>query len=146
MIQAYPTGFPPQSSPIVDKDGKINTQTGNPFFTALWARTGGGTGITNQAASSLTAEGTTQVDALALMADWNNITIVAAGAGAVLPEIAGGQSVLVQNSGANSLNVYPPDGAEIDALGADAPYVLAPGKMQIFWFFSSDAILSTQLG
>lgn len=133
---------------MVEKDGKINSQTGLNFFQALWNRTGGGTGIPNQINSGvLTAEGTTQSDALSLMADWNIVSVTPANSGVIIPALVGGQvPILVWNYGANSLNVYPPVGSAIDSLAVDAPYVLVTLKMQIFYFFAPESIFSQQLG
>ena len=145
MITLFPTNFPAQPIPLINKDGTM-TIPGTNFWKALWNRTGGGTGIFQQNTSALVATGTAQADALSLMADWNQITTTASGTGVVLPSLTGGQSCLVLNSGATSLNVYPPTDAQIDVLGANNPYSLATLKMQIYWFFSSTAIYSTQLG
>lgn len=144
MITLFQTFFPPPNTPVVKPDGTMSTQ-GMAFWRALWGRTGQLTGIPNTVGLALTAAGTTQADALALINDWNQLTIVAALSGAILPGLTGGQSVLVANEGANALSVYPPVGSAIDALGANAAYSLASTKLQLFSFFSATVILSLKL-
>ena len=53
-----------------------------------------------------------------------------------------GQSQTVFNGGANNLNVYPPPGVQIDALGENEPYVLAPGTRLSFETWSDGQIRS----
>lgn len=67
--------------------------------------------VLQPAATGLTAAGTTIADALQLSSVFNNVTTVAASTGVKLFEKASkvGYSVIVRNSGANSLNVFPPD-------------------------------------
>src|SRR4051812_23098742 len=108
------------------------TVPGTNFWKALWLRTGGGTGIPNQLGTSLTGAGTTQADALAMMADWNEITTTGAGSGVLLPTLTGGQACAVFNRGANTLKVYPPSLSQIDLLGANAAYSLPTVKAQVF--------------
>lgn len=145
MITLAQTNFPPQSTPVIDEHGNM-TIPGTNFWKALWLRTGGGTGIPNQLGTALTGAGTTQADALALMADWNEVTTAATNSGVLLPTLTGGQPCVVFNRGAHTLKVYPPSLAQIDALGANAAYSLASLKTQIFWFLSAAQIYSTQLG
>lgn len=145
MIQLFQTNFPPQTTPLVDSKGCM-TIPGMAFWRALWQRTGAGPGLVNQVALGLVASGSTQANALALTADWNLIGTTPNSSGVILPALTGGQSVLVVNGGVNPLNVYPPLTAQIDALGVNSTYALAASKMQVFNFFSSASILSTQLG
>jgi hypothetical protein len=81
--------------------------------------------IQGTVASGLTATGTTQANALALPADLNYFATVAAGTGAVLPAMNPGDSLNLYNKGANALLVYPPVGAVINGLGANAGYSVA---------------------
>jgi hypothetical protein len=83
------------------------------------------TAIQGTVANGLTAAGTTQANALALPADVNYFTTVGAGTGTVLPAMNPGDSVNIYNKGANALLVYPPPGAIINALGANAGYSVA---------------------
>jgi hypothetical protein len=72
--------------------------------------------IAATATATATAAGTTIADALDLTAAVNNITTVASGAGVQLPAAPIGTQILVRNSGANALLVYP-DGAGIKING-----------------------------
>lgn len=81
--------------------------------------------IQGTVANGLTALGTTQANALALGADINRFTTVAAGTGAVAPAMNGADNIQVFNGGANALLVYPPVGGTINGLGANAGYSVA---------------------
>jgi len=66
--------------------------------------------VSHSTATGLTAAGTTIADALALTAAFNQVGTVASGTGVKLPAAAPvGAEVIVQNLGANNLEVYPPD-------------------------------------
>ncbi len=84
--------------------------------------------------NTLTATGTVRTDALALTAQFNNVTTVAAGTGVRLPNrVLGEYIVRVRNGGANALNVYPYNGTDqINALGIGNPYSLAVGIVATF--------------
>jgi hypothetical protein len=63
---------------------------------------------TDTAATAITAAGTTLADATKLSARFNKVTTAAASSGVSLPAgSAAGELVVVQNSGANALSVYP---------------------------------------
>src|SRR3954470_16984159 len=64
-------------------------------------------------ATGLTAAGTTIADALALTAGVNVVSTAASGTGVKLPVAAIGAEVIVQNLGANDLEVYPPNASGI---------------------------------
>lgn len=77
-------------------------------------------------ATGLTAAGTTQGTAYESTSAKNSFTTVAAGAGTVLDsDAAPGDTQMIYNGGANALKVYPPSGAQINALGANQPMLLA---------------------
>ena len=142
--QAYPQNFTLAQQPLVDPKTGVVTQNGRIFLLALWNRTGGASGIeTNLSLSGpLTATGASQANALTLTNDWNNVATVAGGTGVIIGALKPLQDITVFNSGANPLNVYPPTGAAIDALGSNAPYVLAPGKLRLFQFWSTSQLRS----
>ena len=119
------------------------TTQGMSFLRALWNRTGAGTGISNAVGLALSGAGATQATATALTSDWNQITT---NGGVILPVLTGGQAVLVANEGGGNSNIYPPVGSQIDALGVNAPYVLATLKLQLYSYFSASQIYSLQLG
>lgn len=91
--------------------------------------------IVGRVANTLTATGSTQADALALPADINRFTTTASGTGARLPALAAngqpgvrpGDEIIVINSGANALAVYPPIGGTINALSANTALSVAAG-------------------
>jgi hypothetical protein len=77
------------------------------------------------AATSLTAAGTNQATALELTNGSNGVLTVSAGSGVVLSSQArAGDSQVVYNGGANALKVYPPVGAQINGLAANAAVTL----------------------
>lgn len=80
---------------------------------------------------ALTATGTNQATALALTQDWSVVSTVAAGTGVIMRSVQAGFELRIWNDGANALNIYPPLGAAIDALGTNNPYVLPINRSQI---------------
>lgn len=93
------------------------------------------------ASSGLTATGTTQPGALGLVQNFNEVTTVAAGSGVRLPagttQSVTGLEVTVWNAGANTLNVYPPTSAQINALGLNLPDTIAAGACKTYVGLSS---------
>lgn len=81
--------------------------------------------IQGTVANALTAAGSSQATAVALGADQNRFTTVAASTGAILPAMNPGDEMTVINAGANALSLYPPVGAQINALGNNAAYSIA---------------------
>jgi hypothetical protein len=81
--------------------------------------------IQGTVASSLTATGTTQANALPLGADCCNFTTVGAGTGCILPAMNPGDDITVFNGGANALLIYPPVGGQIKGLGTNVGYSVA---------------------
>ena len=104
------------------------------------------TGVPNQVDTGLAAKGATQTTALELALDWNEVLTTPVGDGVRLIAMQPGQAQTVFNGGANTLKVYPPSGAKIDALATDAAYSLAAGKTQIYCCYSTTQIRSVQLG
>jgi hypothetical protein len=135
--------MPTAAMPIVDQAG-LPSQPWWRFFYGLYTRSAAT--IPYLVGSALTASGTTQADALALSAEWNEITSTPAGSGVALNSFGSGFESTVFNVGANALKVYPPIGCSIDALGANAAYSLASGKSQVFYQLSATQFRSLQLG
>mgnify|MGYP001559350755 CR=1 FL=1 len=76
-------------------------------------------------ATGLTATGTDETNAYEVTFAKNAFSTVAAGTGAILDsDAAPGDSQMIYNGGANGLSVYPPSGAQINALGANEPMLL----------------------
>lgn len=95
---------------------------------------------------NIAAAGATQGTATLLETEWSVVTTTPANSGVVLHEFGPGVPSTVVNLGVNSLKVYPFDGAQIDALGVNAPYPLAAGKTQVFNQVANLQFQSTQLG
>lgn len=102
------------------------------------------TGATVQ--TGLAATGTTQGDALGLTRGWSEVTTTPVNSGVVIPALGIGLASTVFNEGANALKIYPPVGGQIDALGVNAPYLLATTKMQSLFQLTATQWRSTQLG
>jgi hypothetical protein len=84
-----------------------------------------------------------QPSATQLAAAINRVTTVAAGNDSVkLPVSQGnvGLTVMVINAGANSLNVFPSAGDQIDALGVNAAKAVASGKTCDFVYTAAGQI------
>lgn len=82
---------------------------------------------------AVTALGGGQGGAYQITQEMTNVTSVpVAGDGVKLPSSVVGFSMIVKNNGANNLDVYPPVGSSIDALGPNSPIVLAPDSFARF--------------
>lgn len=95
--------------------------------------------ISGDAASGLTATGSTQGTALPLTADNNAFAIVAASTGAILINGAPGDECFVYNGGANALTVYPPVGGTINNLAANTGFSVATTKAAAFVQIAANA-------
>jgi hypothetical protein len=122
----------------------INTLTNTTASTS--ATTGslvvaGGTGIAGNLytggyhiqsiSATLTAAGNTQGTALQLVRQINDVTVVTAGTnfGVRLPVAVAGMRIIVRNSSAVNLSVYPNTGAQIQTLGTNVAMVLVAATM-----------------
>lgn len=105
---------------------------------------GGVLGFTVQ--NGVEATGNSQATALQMTTEWIEVTMTPAGSGVMLQPFGPGVPSSVFNRGANPLKVYPPVGAQIDALGVNQPYVLAATKMQVLSQVEDEQFLSMQLG
>ena len=76
-------------------------------------------------ANNLTAVAGGQALATNLGADNNRFTTVPAGGGCIIPPLNPGDNIIVINAGANALALYPPPGAQLNALGVNAAYSIA---------------------
>jgi hypothetical protein len=76
---------------------------------------------------ALTAAGSTQATALALTRPINNITTTAASTGVILPTATPGMRIMIRNGGANTLNVYPASGAQINSVGTNTAFGMGTG-------------------
>lgn len=145
MAQMTGRNLPPPQSPFVDAGTFNLSYDGYQYLLSLLAAAAN-TQATATVATALKSTGTNQATALLLTSQWNEVDTVAAGTGVLLPAYQPGQSVTVFNADpSNSLNVYPAPGMEIDALGANQPYTIVAGKMQVFNTVSSAQIFSIQV-
>lgn len=133
MIPLYPRPLPQRLEAIVDARGQPLPSF---FFLqlALLNRTGGDSGLIEQIANDLTATGATQATALEVVLDVNEV--LDGSGGVILKQLQPPQIMEVFNGTGGNINVYPPIGGEIDALGTNQPYVLANTKMQRFRCYS----------
>lgn len=90
--------------------------------------------IQGTVANNLTATGSTQATALALPADINRVTTVAASTGVIIPPANSGDGGTVYNGGANALLLYPPVGGTINGLSANAGYSIATATPYCDWY------------
>ena len=76
---------------------------------------------------AVTATGTTQSNAALAYADTVLVAVAAASTGVVMsgPAYGPGDEQFFQNAGANAVLIYPPVGAQINALGVNAGFSLA---------------------
>jgi hypothetical protein len=81
--------------------------------------------------TGITALGTNQATAQVVANSINVISIVASGTGIILPNAGSllGSRIIIFNQGANTLNIYPNSGSNIDGGTTNAPITLAPGKL-----------------
>jgi hypothetical protein len=130
----YSLGRPVYASPILFQDGSsaapMIARQGGPTTGIYFSTTK--IGIANArllryTSTGYTAAGTDQASAVLLQHDFNRVSVVATGSGARLPPGEVGMELIVDNAGANTLNLYPATGERIDALAFNAPLVIAIG-------------------
>lgn len=96
--------------------------TGNTGWTAA---------LTASLATGLSAAGTTQGTATALTKRVNVVATAAASSGVILSASLPDEQIII-NRGANTVNVYPPVGGQIDALGVNvAATVASSAKLRV---------------
>lgn len=74
--------------------------------------------------ATISAAGTTQGTATTLTASVNVITTAAASSGVVLSDSVISDEYDILNLGANAVTVYPPSGAQINAIAANGGFTL----------------------
>lgn len=145
MAQTSGRNLPPPQSAFVDPAPALSLSYDGYQYLLSLLNFAAGQIPTATLSPSLVAKGATQATATTITDQWNEFDTVPAGSGALLSALQPGQSQDVFNEGANSLKVYPPPGAQIDALAINAPYTLTAGKMQTFRTMSATQIRTTQL-
>lgn len=145
MIPLVSLRQPTRSDQITEKDGVVSAFMAE-WMRVIFDRTGDGSGVPFQLLV-LDAAGTDQGSATDCTVDF---TIVRGGSGGVRlhDTLQPAQYQFVYNFMGGPLNVYPPSGGQIDALGIDAPYSLANTKAQMYLCESVSPmqLLSLQLG
>lgn len=139
----------------------VAASTGNTLIAGTLAVTGataltGATTVTGNLTSSahtarsvdttLTAVGTNRATALVLAKDINNITTAAAGTGAVLPAGVVGMELIVNNAGANLIQVYGNGSDTIDGVAGATGVALTNAKRAVFICVAANTFISAQLG
>lgn len=86
--------------------------------------------VVNSISAAVSAAGSTQATATALVSNINNVTVVAAAADGVrLPTAVAGMRILIRNTdAADTLKIYPATGGQINALGANVSFSLTAGS------------------
>jgi hypothetical protein len=77
--------------------------------------------------TGISAAGTVQGNATVLTKEFNQVTNVSSGQGVRLPTAVAGMSIVITNTSANSLNVYPASTAQINALAANVALTQTAG-------------------
>ena len=85
--------------------------------------------VIDSISAAVSAAGTDQAGATALVSNINNVTVVtAAAAGVRLPTAVAGMRILIRNSdSADTLSIYPATGGTINALAANAAFTIIAG-------------------
>lgn len=88
--------------------------------------------------SGLTAAGTNQATALALVASISVVTTAAGGTGVILPTAGKSDTFWVANFGANALTLYPPSGGKLNNGSANAG--ISVPTLSAVWLVCQDTI------
>lgn len=96
--------------------------------------------------TTISAAGTTRTDATALTKQTNNLTTVASGTGVILPASAAGQNIIINNAGANAVQVYGAGSDTIDGVVGTTGVPLTNAKRAIFLCVAANTYISCQLG
>ena len=87
--------------------------------------------------TAISAAGTIQGDATALTKDINVVSTVSAGQGVRLPTAVAGMVIIVNNTSATNMNVYPATSAAINSLSTNAAYTHVAGASLQYYAVSS---------
>jgi hypothetical protein len=85
--------------------------------------------VIDSISAAVSAAGTNQAGATALVSNINNVTVVtAAAAGVRLPTAVAGMRILIRNSDSlDMLSIYPATGGQINALGTNTAFTIIAG-------------------
>jgi|SRR5215831_2141679 len=141
-VQQYITPAPGGPAASINSAGPGTTlwaldSTGLCYYTAtnsLVAHAGGG-----QALGTPILTNIVRFTTVATIADSGTLPATSVAGTAINANITSGLGleITVANAGANSMNVFPATGEQINALGANAAFALAAGKTAIFTCTSS---------
>lgn len=125
-------GAPPGGDPDIPSIG-LDTVNGVVYVTGA-SNTAGWNPPMYSAASGLTAHaGGGQANATAITTQVAQFSTVATlNDSSVLPKALAGMRIVVMNSGAASMNVFPASGETINALSANTAFAVANGKTAMF--------------
>lgn len=87
--------------------------------------------------TAISAAGTIQGDATALTKDINVVSTVSAGQGVRLPTAVAGMVIIINNTSATNMNVYPATSAAINSLAINASYTHVAGASLQYYAVSS---------
>jgi hypothetical protein len=89
--------------------------------------------VIRSVATAISAAGTVQGNSTLLAKDINVVSTVSAGQGVRLPASVAGMVIIVNNTSATALNVYPSTGAAINSLAANSSYThVAAASLQYY--------------
>jgi len=89
--------------------------------------------VIRSVATAISAAGTVQGNSTLLAKDINVVSTVSAGQGVRLPASVAGMVIIVNNTSATALNVYPSTGAAINSLAVNAAYThVAAASLQYY--------------
>ena len=146
MATTLTTGqiLPTPQTAIVDPKTGFLSEDGYKFLNNLINQLSQAT-PTATVETGIEATGLTQATATQLTKEWNLVETAALGGpfGVILDTLQTGQSQVVVNLSGQSINVYPPAGATINALASNAPLVLVTGAGATFAFFSTTQIIKS---
>lgn len=93
--------------------------------------------VIRSVATAISAAGSIQGDATALTKDINVISTVSAGQGVRLPTAVAGMVIIVNNTSATNMNVYPATSAAINSLATNAAYTHVAGASLQYYAVST---------
>ena len=93
--------------------------------------------VVKSVGTSISAAGTDQSTATALSKEINVVTTVNSSTGVRLPTAVAGYTIIVNNQGGNTLNVYPASGAAINSSATNTAYALGIGSSLLFYAVSA---------
>jgi hypothetical protein len=95
-------------------------------------------GLISATQDPVVAAGNNQATATPLgSAQMVRVGTTAASTGVLLPPSQAGAEIVILNSGANSLSVYPSGTETINALAGGAAFAMAAGALNIFYCFTA---------